>query len=255
MSTTHLGGPTTQPASKAGSSWRAGEIALLIAPFALVWGGYMALRSSMPNDALTPFRSGLYWPDGESLMLAKGGGIITRVLLHIGFTYALGLVLTVALVIVQNVVFKSESRSRFGVLVCFALPFLGVPGIVMVPNLLTRVDESRGALVVSHMVPVPPFTTSTEELRFDDVWALAARLGVRGTKSKERVVRLFAIPREGEPLELGEAECPGADDECLEWADPAAAQLADALGWKGKLKASMAESGKLRRYEPGTRRE
>lgn len=238
------------PSSKASSSWSAGEIALLIAPFAVVWAVYLALRSSMPDDALAPFRSGLYWPDSEALMLAKGGGMVTRVLLHVGFTYGLGIVLLVAFVIVRSVVSKSESRSRASALVCFGLAFVVMLGVSTVPNRATRIDASRGEIVVSHMIPVPPWTTSTEDLDIKDVRALGARLGVRGTKSKERVVRLFALPRDGEPLELGEAECPGSDDECLEWADPAAAALGEALGWKGKLRTSMTDGGKLRQYEP-----
>ena len=239
------------PPSKESSSWSAREIALLIAPFALVWGGYLALRTSMPDDALAPFRSGLYWPDSESSMLAKGGGIISRVLVHVGFTVGLGVVLVIVFLVVRGLVIKGEPQSRIGVFACFALAFLVMLGVSTVPNRLTRFDPAGGAFVVAHMIPVPPWTTSTEELRFDEVRAFAARLGVRG-KTKERVVRIFALPREGEPLELGEAECPGPDDACLEWADPAAEALANAIGWKGKLRASMTESGKLRYYEPPT---
>lgn len=247
-----MSAPTASPSpdSRSTSSWTAGEIAALIAPFALVWGAYLALRSSMPDDALAPFRSGLYWPDSDALMLAKGGGTISRVLFHVGFTYGLGIVLVVGFVIVRSFVSKRDSQSRIGVFVCFGLAFLGMLGVSTVPNTSMRVDEARDMVVVAHMVPMPPFTMSTEELAIKDVRVLVARLGVRGTKSKERVVRLFALPRAGEPLELGEAECPGPDDECLEWADPAAAQLAKALGWKGKLRPSMTEDGKLRQYEP-----
>jgi hypothetical protein len=243
------------PSPKAGSSWGRGEIALLIGPFVVVWGAYLALRASMPDDALAPFRSGLYWPDGAPLMMAKGGGIVSRVLLHMGFTFGLGLLLLIVFVVVRSAVSKRETQSRLGVFVCFALAFLVMLGVSTVPNRLTRIDEGRGALVVSHMIPVPPWTMSTEELELEEVRALGARLGVRGTKSKERVVRLFALPVTGEPLELGEAECPGTDAECLEWADPAAAALAKALGWKGKLRASMADDGKLRRYESSVARE
>jgi hypothetical protein len=241
--------------TKASSSWGPGEIALLVGPFAVAWGAYFALRASMPDDALAPFRSGLYWPDSEPLMLAKGGGIVSRVLLHMGFTFGLGLVLLIVFVLVRSVVSKRQTQSRVGVFICFGLAFLVMLGVSTVPNRLTRIDQARGALVVSHMIPVPPWTMSTEELAFKEVRALGARLGVRGTKSKERVVRLFALPASGEPLELGEAECPGPDDECLEWADPAAAALAKALGWKGKLRTSMTDGGKLRQYESSARGE
>lgn len=237
------------PPAEPNASWSAGEIALLLAPFVLVWGAYVGLRASMPSDALAPFRSGLYWPDAGSSMLAKGGGLLTRVLLHVGFTFGLGIVFVVVFVLIRSALTKSESRSRIGVFVCFGLAFLIMLGVSTVPNRMTRIDEKRGELVVAHMVPVPPFTTSIEEMPFDAVHALGARLGVRGTKYKERVVRLFAIPKEGEPLELGEAECPGADAECLEWADPAAAQIAKVMGWKGKLRPSTKEDGKLRQYE------
>ncbi len=203
----------------------------------------------MPDDALAPFRSGLYWPDSGDLLLAKGGGLVSRVLLHVGFTYGLGLVLLIGFVVLRSLVTKRDSRSHVGVFMCFGLAFLLMLGISTVPNRATRIDAQRGEIVVTHMIPVPPWTTSEEELATKDVRAIGARLGVRGTKWKERVVRLYALSAKGEPLELGEAECPVADDVCLVWADPAAAELAKRLGWKGKPRMSMQDGGKLRQWE------
>lgn len=237
-------GPQTPTPAKE-RSWS--TLALLVAPFALLWVVYLGLRATMPSDDLEPFRSGLYWPDSSDLMLAKGGGITSRVLLHVGFTYGLGLVLLIGLVVVRGIFTKRESKSRVGTFICFALAFLLMLGVSTVPNRVTRIDEKQG-ITVTHMIPVPPWTMSTEELATKDVRALGARLGVRGTKWKERVVRIYALSAKGEPLELGEAECPGADDECLEWADPAAEQIAEKLGWEGKLRVSKEDGGKLRQY-------
>ena len=188
-------------------------------------------------------------------MLAKGGGIVSRILLHVGFTFGLALVLILGFVLIRSVVSKRSRQSRVGVFICFAVAFLLMLGVSTVPNRLTRIDPERGVITVSSMIPVPPWTMSSEDLQSDEVRALGARLGVRGTKSKERVVRLYALPVKGEPLELGEAECPdqaisrAADDECYAWADSAAAEIAKRLGWKGKLRVSTQEGGRLRQYE------
>lgn len=224
---------------------------LLLAPFAVFWAVYLGLRAGMPDDALAPFRNGLYWPDGDDLLLEKGGGLVSRILLHLGFSFGLGLLLILGMLVVKSVFSKRELSTATGV-VGFVLGFVVMSCVVTVPNRLTRIDAKRSKLVVQHMAPVPPFTFATEELAFDKVEALGVRLGVRG-KSKERVVRMFALPTKGEPLELGEAECPGADDECLRWADPAAEEVAERLGWKGKLRTSTEDGGKLRRYEPTAR--
>ncbi len=229
------------------------HLAGLLAPFVVFWAVYLGLRAGMPVDALAAFRNGLYWPEGDDLLLAKGGGLVSRIALHLGFTFALGLTLGLGVLLVKRLFSKRPTMSRVGGLVCFALAYLVMLGAVTVPNRLTRIDAKRSKLVVEHMAPVPPFTFATEELAFDKVEALGAGLGSRGTKSKERVVRLYALPAKGEPLELGEAECPGADDECLRWADPAAEQVAERLGWKGKLRTSTEDGGKLRRYEPTAR--
>ncbi len=231
------------------------HLAGVLAPFVVFWAVYLGLRAGMPGDALEPFRNGLYWPDSDDLLLAKGGGIVSRIALHLGFTFALGLTLGLGVFLVKRLFSKRPTISRVSGFVCFTLAFLLMLGVVTVPNQLTRVEAKRSKLVVEQMVPVPPFTVATKELAFDKVEALGVRLGVRGTKSKERVVRLYALPAIGEPLELGEAECPGADDECLRWADPAAELVAERLGWNGKLHTSTEDSGKLRRYEPTTRRD
>ncbi len=202
----------------------------------------------MPDDALAPFRNGLFWPDGASALLTKAPGVVSKVLLHVGFTFGLGTVF-VLVVVAGRAILKLQGRSRMGVLVSYGLAFALVLGLVVVPERITRVDPDRGVITATRVLPVPPWTTSTEELAVTDVRALGARLGRGGGRGRVRVVRIVALPTKGEELVLGEAECPGADDACLAWADPAVAQLSTWLGWKGKPRVSVDEDGASRLYE------
>jgi hypothetical protein len=123
-----------------------------------------------------------------------------------------------------------------------------------VPHRIPRIDDRRGEIVISRMIPVVPWALSTDSLGIDEVRALGARLGVRGTTSKERVVRIYALPSKGEPLELGEAACQDGHAACLAWADPAVARFAERLGWRGAPRAFMADDGELREYVPAAAR-
>lgn len=226
------------------------EIILLLAPFVVVWVVYLSLRASMPEDALAPFRNDLYWPDASLTLLAKQPGIVFKVVVHVAITLALGTLLGMLMIGLGWLVEKlGGPRFEQHGFVAYPLAFVLVFAFLLVPERITRVDPERQVISVRAVLPMPPFTSWPQEVPIADVRALGTRLGWGGGKDKVRVVEILAMRREGEPVLLGETECPGADGECLAWADPAAVAL---LGWLGHGEApriTASKDGSVRIYE------
>jgi hypothetical protein len=85
--------------------------------------------------------------------------VVSKILLHVGFTFGLGTVLVLVLVGIRAIL-EVEGRSRVGVVACHGIAFLLVLAIELVPERITRVDADRGVMHVTRVLPVPPWTTS-----------------------------------------------------------------------------------------------
>ncbi len=227
------------PTASAGS--RSRGLAALGVAFVVLWAGYLALRSTMPHDSLTPFRNDLYWPALGS-MLEKQPGVVMRVIAHVAATLALGTLLGFVVLGVSRLL-RREAPSWVGG-ASYWLVFVWSFVWFVWPE---RVTAARpGQLTVTLINPLLPLLTSTSQLPRAELRGLGARLSMGGAKGKVQVVQLVALPRDGASVLLGETECPTVPEACLDVADPAVAQIGRELGWTGEPAISTSPEGTVR---------
>lgn len=223
---------------------------LLLGAFTLLWGGYIALLATMPDDAFTVFRNDTFWPGSEHVLIDKQPGVVIKIVVHVAITAALGLILGFVLVGIGAVVTRlgGPTFTRHG-LVSYPLAFTVLLFALWVPERVTSIDPNRHEVHVRKINPIAPWSTSTVTVRVTELRGLGVVLAMGGFHGRSRVVRLVAIRRVGRSVLLGETECDEFEGSCLDGAGPALRRILELLGVAETKAVTTNAAGDTRVFE------
>lgn len=206
---------------------------LLLLLFVAPWLLYAAILAVMPGDAVVAWRGDVAWP-AEHYLTVSQGGLWMPALGHLMFGGIGGMLAAVAiggLVRLGCHLFGARDRSGPVFLPIMILAMLwSFSFFKVVPRTVTVIDLEARRLAVHEFGVFVRVPLETRELTGEQILALELN-SVWRERNGTRYLRLYALVRGGEWVEIGKRPCEVSDEqECLAGADPELLQLARWLG-------------------------